>query len=268
MHLPRHIFAALAFLTLLAPGSLAHAQDCGTGDLSRAVMGNSYCLVVKTLASNSGGPLVVLLHGDMSRGGPATYHYKIAGQLAEKHPDATVVAMIRPGYDDGEGRKSDGNTNNRRDHYTDRNIDSVAAAIGNLRAHYSSDRVILIGHSGGAAYAGVIAGRHPNLVNGVGLISCPCNIPVWRAGRHGGTPWPNSLSPADFASRIAPTTRVFALTGARDDNTRPSLARDYIAQVAATGAEAKFIEVPGASHRLNGTMREGVLPRLSELIRN
>lgn len=59
-------------------------------------------------------------------------------------------------------------------------MDSVAAAVEALRKHHNASRVVLVGHSGGAANAGVILGRAAPLVDVAVLISCPCNIPVWR----------------------------------------------------------------------------------------
>jgi len=259
-------FFLLSLAGMAALTAPSHAQTCRDSDISQAVMGQTYCLVVKTLAAHPGGLLVVLLHGDLSRGGPATYHVELAQELADANPNATVVAMLRPGYDDGEGHKSDGDTNNRRDHYTARNIDAVAAAIGNLKAQYKASRAVLIGHSGGAAFAGVIAGRHPGLADAVALISCPCDIPVWRANRRAGSSWPNSLSPSDFAAQVPPATTVVALVGTQDTNTPVSLSRDYISKVSATGAKASLVEISGAGHNVNERMRAAVLPHLSALI--
>ncbi len=261
---PRKILFSLAGMAVLTISFEARA--CNETDMTKGVTGGPYCLVVKTLSVNPGGPLMVVLHGDVSRGGPATYHFDLARELAEANQQATVIAMLRPGYDDGEGHKSGGDTNDRRDHYTARNIDAVAGAIRNLKAKHAARKVVVVGHSGGAAFAGVIAGRHPGLADAVALLSCPCDIPVWRASRRAGSSWPNSLSPSDFAAQIPPATTVIALVGTQDTNTPVSLSRDYVSKVIAAGANASLVEISGAGHNVNESMRAAVLPHLSALI--
>lgn len=264
----RQVFAALAlsFSVLLAAPHHATAAQCESQDITKHVQGQGYCLVVETISANPGGPLIVILHGDVSRGGPATYHFELARDVAAAQPVATVVAMLRPGYDNGRGQKSDGHTNNRRDHYTARNIDSVAAAIENLRTHYRAERVALIGHSGGAAFTGVIAGRQPGLVDRAVVISCPCDIVRWRQSRRSGSVWPMSLSPSDYVDGVAPTTRVLAITGARDSNTRSEFAQDYIAALRSKGRDAVFYEVPDMKHGLSSAAIETLMPRLTAFL--
>ena len=88
--------------------------------------------------------------------------------------------MARPRYQTLEGFKLKGLSNKNRDHYTTQNIDMVAVAIQNLKNYYSSEKVILVGHSGGAATAVIIIARHPGLIDSTILISCPCNVSKWR----------------------------------------------------------------------------------------
>ena len=81
--------------------------------------------------------------------------------------------------------KKKGQTNqpqsNQKQTYTIQNIDMVAEAIQNLKNYYGSEKVILVGHSGGAATAGIIIGRYPSLIDSTILISCPCNVNKWRS---------------------------------------------------------------------------------------
>ena len=49
-------------------------------------------------------------------------------------------------------------------------MDSVAAAVAALRKHHNASRVVVVGHSGGAANAGVILGRAAPLVDVAVLI--------------------------------------------------------------------------------------------------
>ena len=60
--------------------------------------------------------------------------------------------------------------------------------------------------------------------------------------------WTQSLSPDEVSKKVPASTRVVALTGDADDNTRPILARDYVAALVNRGIPARFESVPGAGH--------------------
>lgn len=249
----------LIFAAALALGAAGPAlARCPAGsDPAHFVEGGGLCFAMHAFGAEAvrpGGRLVVLLHGDVSDGGPASYHLGAARSLAG--PGVVAVALIRAGYDDGQGRTSGGSHGGRRDHYTAGNNAAIAAAIGALRQRYRASRVVIVGHSGGAAQAAVIIARSPGLASGAVLAACPCDIPRWRAGR--GSAWPRSESPQAFAARVARGTRVVAVTGSGDTNTAPALARDYVAALAARGVPARFEEVPGAGHGWGG-LRETAL---------
>jgi pimeloyl-ACP methyl ester carboxylesterase len=189
------------------------------------------------------------LHGDVSSGGPANYHFAFAQKLLDA-PDAqnlVAVAMVRPGYPDGAGNTSTGD-DRRYDHYTPENIDAVADAVRHLKEHYQASRVVLVGHSGGAAISAVILGRHPGLAAAAVLVSCPCVISTWRAQRPRKSAWLHSESPHDWAKKVPEGSRVVALTGTDDTNTKPALAEEYVELLRKRGIDARFIVVPRASH--------------------
>jgi len=175
---------------LLLCCSAAHA-DCPPGaSISDWVFGGKLCQSVATFGAETAGPsplLIVVVHGDISDGGRATYHVAFAKTLAQ--PGRVVVALTRPGYTDDRGRTSQGNTYRRRDNYTRDNIAGVGGAIAALRAHYQPRRVVYVGHSGGAAIGGVLIGKSARLIDAAVLVSCPCDVARWlhsersRAGR-------------------------------------------------------------------------------------
>ena len=127
-------------------------------------------------------------------------------------------------------------------------IDSVTAAVTSLKKHHKAKRVVLVGHSGGAAISGIIFGRSPGLVDTVILAACPCDAPRWREMRRGYNTWTRSLSPHDFSNKVSHGARVIALTGEHDDNTRSVLAHDFVSNLTARGINTTYIEVPKASH--------------------
>jgi dienelactone hydrolase len=118
-----------------------------------------------------------------------------------------------------------------------------------------------MGHSGGAAITGVLIARQPGLIDDAVLVSCPCDIPRWRAQRKGG-PWYNSLSPHSFAAAVPKSTIVVAIAGSSDDNTPPALSNAYVRVLAARGIRASSQTVQGATHGFRG-----LAPTVSAAIR-
>lgn len=235
----------LACALVIASSALAHGA-CPPGASPQAwVDGGALCLAVQIAGNAVPGEapfLVVLLHGDVSSGGPADYLDGFARSLAG--PGVIVANVTRPGYTNGAGHTSGGSHFGRRDSYTAGNIAAVAGAIETLKRRYKPRRVVVVGHSGGAAMLAVAIGRHPGLADNAVLVSCPCDIARWRRERGRGA-WRNSLSPSDFADRVPAATRVLAINGRDDDNTRPGLAASFVERLATRGIDARAIVIPG-----------------------
>ncbi|MEO1551846.1 MAG: alpha/beta fold hydrolase [Pseudomonadota bacterium] len=231
--------AVLWAMVLVASATLVHAQTFGK--LQGAVWGSG------------GKATVVVLHGDVSGGDgkqPANYHYRLAADIAAQNGSATVVALLRPGYHDGQGRKSPG----RRefDQYTRGNNNAVAQALQAIKKARPGAELIVVGHSGGAAQLGAIIGRFPGVVDAAVLMACPCHLDKWRQGRR---KMQRGQSPHRFVGKVAKDTRVVAITGALDDNTTPALAQDYIARAKKAGLNADLILVDGAGHNSGSLYR-------------
>jgi pimeloyl-ACP methyl ester carboxylesterase len=240
---------SLLAAALLAASTTALAAPCAADDFETRVTGVSQCLLMRRYGPADPAALVVWLHGDVSSGGPANYHFGLAQKAADDLAPQRVlsVALVRPGYPDGSGEASSvGFTNGgRSDHYTKDNISEVGAAIERLKARYRPKTVVLVGHSGGAATAAVLLGMKPQLAEGAVLVSCPCEIARWRAGRR---PWERSENPLAWAGRTPASVRVIALTGTSDDNTGQDLATTYVAALSARGIDAVFAPIAGATH--------------------
>ena len=247
LRLARRFFPLLLALV----GTPLHAEPCAEPLAATAVSGVEQCLRMRQFGSETPETFIVWLHGDVSSGGPANYHFAIAEKAtAELGADtARSVALVRPGYPDGSGNESGVafGHGGRRDHYTDVNLRELAAAIERLKARYAPKRTVLVGHSGGAASAAVLLGMAPGLADSAVLVACPCDLGVWRASRGGGA-WSRSENPSAWIGKVAPSTRVIALTGERDDNTRPQLAEAYVKALTAQGVQARFAALPYADH--------------------
>ncbi len=244
----------LSVLLMLAQS--AAAQPCAVDDYETHVSGASQCLLMRRFGVVEPDTMVVWLHGDVSSGGPANYHFRIAQEAAAQVATANVlsVALVRPGYPDGSGESSSASFSNsgRADHYTKDNLTDVGTAIERLRARFKPKTVIAVGHSGGAATTAVLLGMKPGLIDAAILVACPCDIATWRSGRR---EWSRSENPIKWVGQINPPTKVIALTGSRDDNTSPELARMYIDALRARGVDASFAVVPDQTH--NGAFQSG-----------
>jgi pimeloyl-ACP methyl ester carboxylesterase len=233
--------------------------------IAEYVFGGGLCMAATTFGTESPAAapvLIVVVHGDISDGGAATYHVDFARALAR--PGVVAVALLRPGYAGGDGRRSQGSNYGRSDSYSAATIAAIGGAIVALRRHYRARRVIYVGHSGGAAIGGVLIGKRPKLIDAAVLVSCPCDIARWLVERR-QPPWTRSLSPAHHLHRVATSTQVVAITGAADDNTKPHLARGYAARLAGRRVRARFEAVDGAGHGFSG-LRAATQAAVKEIV--
>ena len=208
------------------------------------VHGGTECLRIETYlsAGQTAHPrLAVFLHGDFD--GPS-YHYEMAKLVAAQNDDLVTVGLLRPGYTDASGNRSTGTRGTTGgDNYTPEVVDAVAASLRSLAEAHHTDGIVLIGHSGGAAIAANLIGRHPGLVDAAVLASCPCDVPRWRAHimkeRLGGRVWDEavrSLSPHLLADGIGRETLVRIVVGVEDDNTLPAYSREYAGRLRRLGS--------------------------------
>lgn len=236
----------------------ASAEPCKTDDFEWFVSGKDQCLVIRKYGSLQPKVMVVWLHGDVSSGGPANYHFPLAKRFVDDDGAGEVlsVAVVRPGYPDGEGNTSSVAFLNsgRMDHYTKPNVAEVAGVIERLKKQFQPSKVVLIGHSGGAATAALVLGLYPNLANGAVLVACPCDLVVWRQGRRA---WPASENPVNWVHQVSQQSYVYALTGDKDDNTLPQLAMSYVAALRAVNVMAEFELLANEGH--NSAFRSPVV---------
>ena len=261
------LLAAVVFPIVVAVSSGAvEARTCEEPDNVTFVQGTRHCLAIETFAPASRtDTLVVTLHGALSRGGTADYMIRFARDVSEL--GVSAVAMMHPGYI-GAGRTSSGRParDRRRDeNYRKREVDSIASALEKLKTHHGAKRLILVGHSLGAIISGVILGRHPDLADAALLVACPCDLERWRSG-HGRQRLAFAQSPHRYLGKIAPDTKIVALTGSEDDNTRPSNGQAYVAKANKRGLDAKFVLVQGAGHGYYPRLADAALTAVAEVL--
>lgn len=183
--------------------------------------------------------IVVFLHGHGGKGDYLLWtaeHYAQAGTVS--------IVMAQPGCTI-EGRKSVGRHD--KDCFRTGRVAAVANALTSLKHHYQTDNLHVVGHSGGAAMAGVILGMYPGLVKGALLAACPTDVPRYLS-MHGWGTWPRSKSPIKLIDTIQPDTKILLITGEQDSNTYPVLAEDYAAKAKAAGLDVEIAIDPTSGH--------------------
>jgi pimeloyl-ACP methyl ester carboxylesterase len=201
-------------------------------------------------------PLIVVLHGDAPFHNPG-YQYAFASMLEKAVPGVVIDALLRPGYSDPYGLKSDGDRGFATgENYTADVISDIAKSIDRTTNNYTFSTVFLVGHSGGAAIAASVAALNPGLIDHVYLVGCPCDVPAFRkhmASAQHDPMWllpVNSLSPMDTLDQMQKGTAITAISGSDDPITLPEYARAYIDKAKQRGLDATFITIPGEGHEI------------------
>jgi pimeloyl-ACP methyl ester carboxylesterase len=268
-HLFKRLFLLVAVLVLAIIG-FKLLQVRGTFDKPRPVSEAGGTAVVIGLPgrqiagrvylegpANPSAPLVVVLHGDAPTRNPS-YQYLFASRLAAAAPGTRVVALLRPGYADPYGAKSDGDRGFADgENYTSNVVVSLAGAIQLLKSQWGAPSVFLVGHSGGAAISADITALHPGLVQHAFLISCPCDVPAFRhhmAKLQWSPVWlipTHSLSPQQTLDRMKPGGIIItAISGSDDPLALPEYSQAYIASAAAKRIPASMITIPHKGHEI------------------
>jgi pimeloyl-ACP methyl ester carboxylesterase len=201
-------------------------------------------------------PLIVVLHGDAPFRNPA-YQYEFASMLEKAVPGVVIDALLRPGYSDPYGLKSDGDRGFATgENYTADVISDIAKSIDRTTNNYTFSAVFLVGHSGGAAIAASVAALNPGLVDHVYLVGCPCDVPAFRkhmASAQHDPMWllpVHSVSPMNTLDEMQKGTAITAISGSDDPITLPEYARAYIDKAKQRGLDATFITIPGEGHEI------------------
>jgi pimeloyl-ACP methyl ester carboxylesterase len=247
------VFAAGLFRYVL------HAQQAPplpTGEV-RWIVAHGLRLKTKIYRSQSRSEhprMIVILHGD-SPFRPPSYQYLFAHQVAFQIDNVMAVAILRPGYSDDSGQKSTGERGETTgDNYTPEVVDAIAEAVNQLKAKFQPEATILVGHSGGAAISANILGKWPAAANGALLVSCPCDLPAWRKHMLVLQKAPiwlapvKSLSPMDYAGKVATTTHVRMVIGSEDPIAPPKFTQEYADALRKNKVPVDVTIGPGMKH--------------------
>jgi predicted esterase len=237
--------------------STHHFNACLHADNVKRINANGECLAMQSYFYKNKFPpknskLLIFIHGDGANGGGPSDYLKYQATLL-LDPTTLATVLIRPGYYDSHENYSTGESHAfdykgfPHDGYRKKTIATLAAAIKELKDFYQPRCTILVGHSGGAMMSGVILGKYSHLVNGAVLASTTNNVHEWTS-RHGWGTWPHSLSPHDWVAKIPKDTFIYIVSGNKDKNTYPEMAKAYYKSLKKLKVPAYFINVQGGAH--------------------
>jgi len=265
-------YCLLAFLLLplhLPADESEESWYCGAGSDAAEVrwistnLGRQKTVVVEKPQAGRAKTLLVFLHGDSPFSDPV-YQYEMVRRISAQQKNSTVAAVLRPGYKDSCGEGSEGESGRKMgDNYTTAVVDSLAAVILGLEKSFEPQRVILIGHSGGAALSALLASRHLQVLDQAILVACPCDVPAWRESMLRLTENPGwndampGLSPLDEISTIEKSTRVSLVVGDADLVTPPDLSVRYLEALLVAGIVADLTVINGGDHDM--ILRDDIL---------
>ena len=220
--------------------------------------------------------LVVVVHGDVGGDRPPRpiFQYAVAQMIAEgfdkpeipekfreslgpplRFDDVVAVGLLRPGYTDKEGDRSDGRLGKRTgDNHTREVTKAVAAAVSTLKKDLNARALILIGHSGGATISANILALYPDTADAALLVGCGCDMAVIRARyyeRTGYEAWrtpTDSLDPMTTAQRVPVDKKVRLVIGEKDEIVHPEDIRRYADALAAKDVDVEMVVGPGHGH--------------------
>lgn len=200
--------------------------------------------------------LIVVLHGDAPGRNPS-YQYTFARNAAAALSDVVVVGLLRPGYADPMGDRSEGKRGwALADNYTPEDIGSIAAAAKALSNKYQAADLALVGHSGGSAISADILGLYPRLARRALLVSCPCDVAAfrWSMMEYQWNPlWlipVNAVSPMDHVAQIPADTVVRMVVGSVDPLAPPRFTYAFADKLKADGGNVAVVTLPNLGHEI------------------
>jgi predicted esterase len=250
----------VAALPLLLASLWAKGQTPGSSPSEPSLVpGGAYRLKISVFRSEqlSAEPvLVVVLHGDAPFNRP-DYQNTFAAKVAATNRDVVAVGLLRPGYTDPQGNTSDGERGlTTGDNWNATNTDAIAHAIGALKCRYHARKVVVAGHSGGAAITANMLGRHSALIDAALLVSCPCDVEQWRQNMFQLTGRPvfqgkiDTLSPVEQIKGMSDQANVTMMVGSQDKVAPPGLSERYQAVAAQLGKKVRLVQLEGKEHEI------------------
>lgn len=223
------------------------------------VQGGPYRLRMKTFANvekNESPILVVVIHGDAPFNEP-DYQYRFAAKVAAAHMDVVAVGLLRPGYADPQGNRSDGERGQATgDNWNVTNTEAIADAIGGLQRCWNARKVVVAAHSGGAVLTANVLGRHPALIDKALLVSSVYDVKKWRQHMFEQTGAPvfqgkiETISPIEQITGMSNQVEVTLMVGSQDEVTPPGFSEHYEAIAVKHGKKVRLVRLGDKGHNI------------------
>jgi len=270
MQFPRIVSTGLILAVFALGGCQTTTLAKGKGELGCAkedfvsqVSGGKECLAISVIKPQhkSNGIMIVHVHGDISHGINADWAFQKMVSALSRNPKfeaALKIGIVRPGGALKSGLRSTGHDcrvyyrpSGRNVCHLEKNADSIAAAISNLKKHYKPKKTIYVGYSGGGALGGVILGKfNGNGIDTAFLTSGVYDFERWLVSSCQVRPeWGReSVSADSFISGIPNDLKIYVVHGEKDCNIIPDIAASYSKKINKKGGDAELVIVPGAGH--------------------
>ena len=270
--------AALAF-TLAACAGLPSPEERNAGAEALAAARGWHKVVLDTAPFKlaaflpeplpAGELLTVYIEGDgfawASSSEPSldpTPVHPVGLQLALRHPGGHAVYLARPcQYAHAVSPDCDQAWWTAR-RFAPEVIAASSTALDALKARTGAKRLVLVGYSGGAAVAALLAARRGDVAR---LVTVAGNLDprAWTA-HHGLAPLAGSLDPVDEIARLSAIAQIH-FVGARDSVVPPALVRAFAAHFPLERRPEVRV-VPGQDHQCCWAERwpelmSGAMPR-------
>jgi len=216
--------------------------------------------------------LILVLHGDAPFNNPS-YQYAIAKRIASENKNVVVVGVLRPGYEDNEGNRSQGERGEAvGDNYTEKVLTSINALTIELKNKYNPSKIILVGHSGGAAISANLISHYPKTYSNALLISCPCDLHQWRSHMKKLQPeaqiWDkkvSSFSPIGEIKKIDDSAELVVVHGENDEIVPINIAEEYVEELRANNKKVNLITLENEGHEI--AFNKKIFELINELIK-
>lgn len=153
----------------------------------------------------------------------------VALRMALSQPDGDAAYLARPCQYTGPNARNCSRTYWTGKRFAPDVVESMNAAVSMLKQRAGARTVQLVGYSGGAAIALLIAARRPDVAR---VVTAAGNLDTdaWTT-YHRITPLAGSINPALEHERLRTVSQLH-LSGARDSTVPPQIARSYAAHFA------------------------------------